>query len=309
MSRVPITALQSALGQQARVLHRRASAYATSHPVENLRVRLERGGECEVVFKDLSPGSALAAARGIRPAAVVHPAREILVYQHVLSRLPGFAPRFIAAATEEARGQYWLFVERVRGRPLWEHGRFGLWLRAAEHVGRLHAAARSAADAAVRPALLRHDRAFHASWLDRALAYRGTRAVQALRRVHARAIDEALARPGGLIHGECFASNVLVRCGGEGICLIDWESAAVGWGLLDLAALAAGWPAAQREAMCSAYASGHGEKDAASARAMACARLLLAVQMLGWSRRWRAPRAHRLDWLAEAREAASEVQR
>jgi aminoglycoside phosphotransferase (APT) family kinase protein len=108
-----------------------------------------------------------------------------------------------------------------------------------------------------------------------------------------------LARlPRTLIHGELYASNVLVS--GDRIAAVDWEMAAIGPGVIDLAALVTGWDPDSQRRIVAAF----GEVAPAD---RAAARLALALQWLGWSARWDAPAEHRCDWLAEAREAASEL--
>jgi Phosphotransferase enzyme family len=66
-----------------------------------------------------------------------------------------------------------------------------------------------------------------------------------------RVVERLLEFPVTFLHGEFYASNVLVVCEeGEGwrVCPVDWEMAAVGPGLIDLAALTAGrWTADERE--------------------------------------------------------------
>ena len=113
------------------------------------------------------------------------------------------------------------------------------------------------------------------------------------------------------IHGEFYPSNVLVQQGGKTprVCPIDWEIAAVGPGLLDLAALSVGkWTDAERARLAVAYRAAAAPvaetashlSDDEFERALDLARLHLAVQWLGWEPRWEPPVEHRHDWLGEA---------
>jgi len=115
------------------------------------------------------------------------------------------------------------------------------------------------------------------------------------------------------LHGEFYASNVLVHEPAHGgredlrVCPIDWEMAAVGPGLIDLAALTAGgWTADEKEALALAYRAAleHTENWPPSPDAFLVAldycRLHLAVQWLGWSQDWTPPPEHAQDWLGEA---------
>jgi aminoglycoside phosphotransferase (APT) family kinase protein len=124
--------------------------------------------------------------------------------------------------------------------------------------------------------------------------------------------DQVVARlaelPTTFIHGEFYASNVLIERGGGNlrVCPIDWENAAVGPGVIDLAALTTGsWSAAEREQIARGYAGqaaelGHAPGTGELFETLELARLHLAVQWLGWDPTWTAPVEHRHDWLGEA---------
>jgi thiamine kinase-like enzyme len=118
------------------------------------------------------------------------------------------------------------------------------------------------------------------------------------------------------IHGEFYASNVLLQQGNGArrVCPIDWESAAVGPGLIDLAALSAGdWSDDERRALALAYHTELGRFGLPAPAvdeflaALDCCRLYLALQWLGWARAWSPPEEHRHDWLAEALRLAERL--
>ena len=101
-----------------------------------------------------------------------------------------------------------------------------------------------------------------------------------------------------LIHGEFYASNVIVGQTATGlrVCPVDWEMAAVGPGLIDLAALTAGrWSATEKAALATAYGA-----PAEFLPALDYCRLHLAMQWLGWAQDWSPPPEHAHDWLNEA---------
>jgi len=130
---------------------------------------------------------------------------------------------------------------------------------------------------------------------------------------HEAVAHRLLNLPCTFIHGEFYASNVLVHTLPDvsvRICPIDWEMAAVGPGLMDLAALTAGlWSADARRALAEAYLDTNGFRGTEDDFwiALDCCRLQLAVQWLGWSPGWQAPEPHRHDWLAEALSAAERL--
>ena len=73
------------------------------------------------------------------------------------------------------------------------------------------------------------------------------------------ALDWLIDQPATFLHGEYYPSNIVIERDGEtlGVRPVDWEMAAVGPGLLDLAALCSGaWDEAQREALRARLASG-----------------------------------------------------
>lgn len=309
---VPDASVRAALEQDLGVpvvrMRRTPCSYATSHRMEHIALGLADGRRLRIVFKDLSPAAVLEAARGIRPELLQDPRREIEVYRSLLTGRDTGAPALVGAISNVRAGRHWLFLERVSGRPLWECGRFSAWLDAARALARLHARRAPGPTAARSARLLTCDRAFYRVWMERAMAFRPSRRLEQIASAHARAVEALLGMPRTFIHGECFASNLLVAGAAEArrICPIDWESAALGPGLLDLAALVAGWAPAPREALLGAYAAELEQPPGKLVHGLACARLHLAIQMLGWSPKWRAPRAHRRNWLAEAGRAAGD---
>jgi aminoglycoside phosphotransferase (APT) family kinase protein len=134
--------------------------------------------------------------------------------------------------------------------------------------------------------------------------------------MHERALVDALASGSSLIHGEFYASNVLVEATAAGCAVhpVDWEMAGLGPPLLDLAALISGrWGSDDRLAMTMAYREGVQAAGVCRStlqefkRSLAACRLLMAVQWLGWAAAWPAPEDHRNDWLAEAERCAEEL--
>jgi aminoglycoside phosphotransferase (APT) family kinase protein len=133
-----------------------------------------------------------------------------------------------------------------------------------------------------------------------------------------RFLEELAALPSGFVHGEFFASNVLVETATRRrrvrVRPVDWELAGMGPMLMDLAALTAGsWTEDERAELAASYhrvASGRPETSLshdAFMRALNCCRLQLAIQRLGWARQWTPPATHRHDWLGEALHAADRL--
>lgn len=307
-------------------LERQPSAYSSSFAVEEWDARFEDGTSLQLIFKDLSPSSMLEAARASRPAFLYDPEREIEVYRTALQPdLLGPATCY-GAVVDPGANCYWLFLERVPGVRLAEVGEFAVWEEAARWLARLHGRASPGGEAATRQtALVRYDGDYFRLWMRRALTFlpRGDRELsqrsrdrfERLAGRYEQVVRGLRALPGTLIHGEFYASNVIVgQAGGTvRICPVDWEMAAVGPGLVDLAALGAGkWSDREREALAHAYQEALGPgvlklTQQAFLEAFDLCRLHLAVQWLGWSPGRSPPPEHAHDWLGEALGVAEKL--
>jgi aminoglycoside phosphotransferase (APT) family kinase protein len=244
----------------------------------------------DLLFKDLDPDRQLDEARRTRPQFLYNPRREIDVYRDVLSRVQLATPAFFGAAIDERREseRYWLFIECVRGVPLWQC-ELDLWSAAARWLKRLH----SQRFENLPASLLRHDAAYYGRWIERAATFRPE--LQRIAKHYGRVIDRLTALPATFIHGEFYPSNVLVQEGR--IRPVDWETAAVGPGLIDLAALCGGrFDDTRRAQLAAEYGAEMDDLD--------FCRLHLSIQWLGWSADWKPPKEHAHDWLAEVMSLA-----
>src|SRR5215213_797679 len=127
------------------------------------------------------------------------------------------------------------------------------------------------------------------------------------------AVRQMCSLPATFVHGEFYASNILTETHDDHlrICPIDWETAAIGPGLIDLAALVAGsWTEEQKQQLATAYHDALPTSNRAWGNCdqmmvfLRCCRLFLALRWLGWSADWQPPLEHRFDWLAEAMQLA-----
>src|SRR5258708_8877205 len=297
-------ALEEILRKPVLNVRRRPSLYSSSFAIEELEVTTKTG-VIEMAFKNLSRHAMLADAANTKPDFLYDPLREINVYRSIHPLLNMGIPKLYGAVTDPSIGRYWMFLERVSASELYECGEFETWLCFARWLARFHAS--RAADATVArdlaPQLLEHDASYYRTWLQRAHASIGRH--DDIGRRYDCAIDLLLALPRTLIHGEVYASNILVE-GPEDdllICPLDLEMAAIGPGILDIAALASGkWTRDQRlrmaQAWCDALPAALRPPDLVTA--FDGAQLQIAVQWLGWSDRWSPPQEHAHDWLSEA---------
>jgi thiamine kinase-like enzyme len=114
------------------------------------------------------------------------------------------------------------------------------------------------------------------------------------------------------VHGDFYPSNIVVA--GRRIAVVDWELAGIGPGVLDLAALAAGWSGEQRYELLRAYhraaaAMEPRETFTALVRRVELASLHLALRWVGAAPAWEAPEEHRRDWFADAVAALDRLDR
>jgi Ser/Thr protein kinase RdoA (MazF antagonist) len=264
---------------------------------------LSDGSRLSVVFKDLSPDALLDDARRTRPGFVFEPRREIDVYRRVLSSA-GMGTAHVFAA-EAGGDRYRLFLEKVAGVELYQVQDLEVWKAAARWLSILHD---RFASAELPPSVRRYDAGWYRSWMDRALEFApdGTRAaLQRLVPAHEAAVEQLCALPVTLIHGDFYASNVLSVWTGSGlrVCPVDWERAAIGPGMLDLASLCTGWDDRPAAELARAYCG----SEPIDFQALALCRLHLCIQWLGWSPLWEPPAGHRRDWLNDALRLAVQL--
>jgi hypothetical protein len=319
--------IAEALAKRGQVVHatdaieRRPYEYYSSFQMEEVTVELDSGRRISLILKNLSPRHMLKAAQAVRPSDSSSAEREIGFYRDVLASANLETAEYYGSDADVERQRYWLLLEKVRGENLANVGDFEVWLAAAKWLARAHRRLPQAMQRRKYASFLcRYDCDCFQRWIERFRC-----ALPRLKLVDGRApsagetsflIDQARFAaelvdrlPVTIIHGEFYASNVLVQTSDEGlrICPVDWETVGVGPGLLDLAALVAGsWSDEQRVALAEAYLSalekmGQGpiDRDEAMA-ALRCCRLLMALKWSGCSPDWRPPPEHWCDWLAEA---------
>jgi Phosphotransferase enzyme family len=284
----------------AEELERRPYQYATSAPLDELRVRLRGGSELTLILKELARERLIGDARTSKPEFVYEPERELVTYRDVLAP-EGIGPRFYGAGAGE-----WFVMEKVRGVELWQVGELPVWEAVSAWLGGFHARFAGRVDEirTANPHLIEHTRSWYLAWRDRArtalAAANDPRApdlMPALDRYPELAASLA-ALPRCFVHGEFYPSNVIVERDPLRVCPVDWEMAAIGPAAMDLAALVGGWGDTERRRLLDAYA-GDGATPLPDADVDGC-RLHFALQWLGWSPQWRPPREHAHDWLGEA---------
>lgn len=326
-------ALEHALSQHFGVvrsiakLERRPSPYRTSFALEELDLLLDDGTRLRLMFKDLGSQGLLAGAREAKPAFLYNPLREIETYRAILAPSRLGEAFCYGAVVEPQIGRYWLFLEKVPGVELYQVGEFATWQQVARWLAGMHGRFAEDVKSLTRATpLLRYDGDFYRLWMRRAQGFlrQGDsleskdvrRRFERLAGRYDQVVERLVALPVTFIHGEFYPSNVLIQntAAELRVCPVDWEMAAVGPGLIDLAALTTGrWTEDKRIALAIAYraelAPNGGWPPASEAflAALDFCHLHLAVQWLGWAPDWSPPPEHAYNWLREALRLADKV--
>lgn len=298
--------LEGILGYPIESLRRVPYAYGTSSAIDALEAQTPAGAVVRLLLKDL--GGAPVLARSVKPAFLRDPLREIEVYREILGPRRLGTAHCYGSVVDPDQGRHWLLLEHVPGVELWQIGELSIWQEAARWLAQLHETCREVK----HPRLLQYDRGFYERWLHRALAVSRDPRLQPIAAGFPTVIDRLLALPVTLIHNEFYPSNVLIERRGTSVrvCPVDWEMAARGPALIDLAALTAGkWSGQERSSIVTAYVEARqGSMDTANLRSeLACCRLVLALRWLGWSQEWEPPPEHAQDWVRVAVAAAAEA--
>jgi hypothetical protein len=218
---------------------------------------------------------------------------EAEVYRQVLQPSPLAAAGCYGAHTDPATGATWLLLEyldrAVQVSRAQDPAAMGL---AADWAGRFHAA-HEVRPAGTPPAFLtRYGAEYYALWARRTAQFaadlhpRYPWLAPLCRRFEEAAVSLLLAPPLVVIHGEYYPKNILYRPGV--VYPVDWESAAVARGEIDLASLVEKWPADVERHCKAAYLRARWPAGAPAdfARALDAARAYLHLRWLGDQPDW-----------------------
>jgi len=201
-------------------LVQRPSQFATSYALHELDVELADGTRLELMLKDLGRDAPGASAREIKPPFLYDPLREIEVYTELLAPA-GIETPICYAALAERR---WLVLERVRGVELYQVEPRSTWEHVARRLADMHA--RLAAIGPRSERLIRYDEQLLRLWPRRTAEFAGGERREPIERIAARydaVVELLLDLPASPIHGELYASNVLVDDphAPERVCPVD----------------------------------------------------------------------------------------
>jgi hypothetical protein len=281
-------------------------AYRTSHELASLEVAYADGSSESLVLKDLGPNSLTQSSRHTRPPFAHDPLREIEVYRGILTHAGLGTATYRCAVVDPSRRRFWLVIERVEATELWQLGSLDAWRQSAVWLADMHSRLRDAGS----DHLVHWTPDYISTWISRASQFCPDPAVRVAARCSDELVERLLRLPAGFIHGELYASNVLVDERSGRVCPVDWEMAGVGPMLLDLAALTSGaWTGEERREIATAYWRRAGSSVSLEELLLDLdlCRLFIALQWLGWSRRWTPPSQHAHEWLSDVRVLVEEA--
>jgi len=231
----------------------------TSYVVDVVTVRLTDGREQRVLLKDFG------SSRIPKDHEEARRERELRVYRDILPTLDLGAPKYFGSLWQQDPPRYWLLMEFVEGRTLRKQS-FRLYLAAARELGKMQGSLAAAAGrlrglVGDGKWLQQHDAAFFRRRAQAAvLAVENVVPVLAprverLANGYEPVIETMASQPATFVHGSLRPRNVMVTAD-ERICPIDWELAAWGSPLYDLAFLADGFDHVDASALYTAWRHG-----------------------------------------------------
>jgi hypothetical protein len=269
------------------VLRREPSPYASTFPSEVVTCRID-GGEVLRLFCKYAAGMNHN-AHGHRGGV----AYEAEVYRSVLAPLGAPVPRFYGADPEGSGDACFLVLEYLEGSLQVNDSLDSIaMVEAARWLGRFHAAGQTFLGG-VRgaPCLNVYDAAYYRGWARRTAEFAGAWHghfpwLAALCERSEAALTPLLVAPPTVIHGEFYPRNVLYHRGA--VYPVDWESAAVAAGVIDLVTLTDEWPddiarACEAEYRRTRWPDG---PPAGLDEAVAAARIYLLLRWLGDRPEW-----------------------
>jgi hypothetical protein len=233
---------------QLSILDRRPNINASTFASEIVTCRVDGGSELLLFCKyGAAHGTSLSGITGHKGGVPY----EAAVYRHVLRRSRATTPTFYGAYRDVKSGRTWLILEYL-GKSLrvsrcnQKTEKLSPMGLAASWIGRFHRVSEERLSCASMHFLTSYDTEYYLGWARRTSLFAGhlRQRFPWLPTLCGRFEDVVallLSSPPTIIHGEYYPGNVLFR--GGTVYPVDWESAAIAAGEIDLAALTDGWPA------------------------------------------------------------------
>ncbi len=217
---------------------------------------------------------------------------EAMVYRHLLQPMHTSTPPYYGSCTVEGTDATCLFIEylagaiRVNKMPVLDAMEW-----AATWVGQFHGSNEVRAGAPELEFLNHYDGDYYLGWAQRTCELAGDLHsrhpwLRTLCAGFGEVLPLLLHNPPTVVHGEYTPANVLIREGT--VHPVDWESAAVGAGEVDLVMLTADWsPEVERRCVDAYVCARWGAAPPADLeRRLDCARLYVGFRWLGDRAEW-----------------------
>jgi len=291
-------ALAGTLPGVVRVQSREPNSYSSTFPTEVVTCTISGAAPIRLFCKHFRSKT------GRRPRKTADPFYEIKVYRHVLSAVPLSVPQYLGAWTDDESGDGLLVIENLEEsrRVTKTNDQQSAFAGAARWIGEFHKYCASISGRPDLDFLTSLDADFY---VERAHQLTINFELQpetcAWLRLLSERFDEVLESVRDsvptIIHGEYYSQNILVRQ--NLVYPVDWETARIGMGELDLAMLLEGWSDAMVNRCVRAYdaARGGGSDEAAVRRRLTVARIFLNVY---WLSSFSDAPAWRLDHLRQS---------
>ena len=221
------------------LLTREPTAYSTTFPCEIVTCRIGRGRPRQLFCKYTADIDYT--GHGHRGGV----SYEIKTYRNILTATNNFRPRFYGAYTQPETGQYWLFLEYLKGSiRVGKLNDLDAMAKTARWIARFHTASLRLLNDDRLGFLKRYDKEYFLGWIYRAADFAGPKYHRSSWLQHlcdhaGDLLSPLMAFAPVIIHGEYYQHNILFHQGQ--VCPVDWESAAIAEGLIDLASLTDGW--------------------------------------------------------------------
>ena len=236
-------------------LQRKRSDYSSSYHSDIITVQFDTGENLTLFLKNFG------SIRFLKDEAMQRRNRERWVYQYLLAGTELGTAKYYGSVWDESQGTFWLLLEFINGTEV-RFCKLKYWIAAAGWLGRLHGYFTQHFDRLnTCDFLVRHDADFFQSraklaWsevsqISRPLA---DRLASNLDRYHW-IVDVMASQPLTLAHGHFRPCNIVVDASIEPlrICPVDWEQAAIGSALYDLAIISDGFESTALDQFLEAY--------------------------------------------------------
>lgn len=288
------------------ILDRSPALSQSTYPSEVVRCKIGHEGHRKLYCKY---GAGLKYRSYGHRGGVSH---EAEVYRRVLEPLNLSVAKFYGAVRDGATGSTWLVLEYLdQSRRITKAPQPETIVRAVHWIGRFHAVNEERAALTELRFLNKYDLNYYRGWVRRTALF-----ADALR--HDLAWLETLcgrfeefagillSSPLTIIHGEYYPHNILTRDGV--IYPIDWESAAIAAGVIDLATLTEAWsPEIVRQCELEYRRARWPQGPPVDfSRTLAAARAYLSFRWLGDQQEWTNGESGSF-YFAQLREAAEEL--